>query len=122
MGLRTYLSLKKARIRSKIERLVNKILKNENRHEDNLNSSESKKKHSIINLMPKTPTPIPRQNQGESLGGSFKSNKETEMSPPIDSIPEGSRVLSISLMKGEIMEKVYLTPDGKKISFKGKDL
>ncbi len=37
-----------------------------------------------------------------------------------ESIPEGSRVITVIVEAGKIVEEIYLTPDGEKLSFKQK--
>ena len=65
---------------------------------------------------------MPVITQNKVLRDSPESKEETESSSNHASVPDGSRVLSISLIKGQVIEKVYLTPDGERISFKGNQL
>ena len=75
-----------------------------------------------MNDLEKPYSPLPVITQEEVLRDSPESNEETKSSSNPPSVPDGSRVLSISLIKGQVIEKVYLTPDGERISFKGNQL
>ena len=75
-----------------------------------------------MNNLEKPYSPLPVVTRKEVLRDSSGSNQEAKRSSNSTSIPDGSRVLSISLKKGQVIEKVYLTPKGERISFKGNQL
>ena len=77
------------------------------------------KNHTNMENLEKPYSTLPVITQKKVLGDSTESKEGIAPSEQSSPIPDGSRVLSISLMKGQVIEKVYLTPAGERISFKG---
>ena len=78
--------------------------------------------HTIMNSLERPYSTLPVIADKEVLIDSSESRDGSNHSEQESSIPSGSRVLSISLIKGQVIEKVYLTPSGERISLKGNQL
>ncbi len=137
--LKRSLSLKVANLKSSFKKIKSKVKNSFNKlifhskekdklircgdsHENMTISPKKIENHSnIYNLqkisLPST-KPVPKTVSKDLI----ETGEETSSLRKEKVVPEGSRVLSISLMKGQIIEKVYLTPDGEKLSFKRDEL
>ena len=138
MGLKAYFFLKKKNLISKLKKIkaTLRVIKNtlyiksreknsddiiETSHKNVTINNQNLEKYSSINTPPNISLPSSKVTDKAISLSSLETPLETEKSRKTAVVPEGSRVLSISLIKGKIMEKVYLTPDGKKISLKGSE-
>ena len=139
MGAHSYFSSKKQSLRSTLKKLKSKMesilkldsSKREIKVEEDMNQavgrnisikSPLRQNHTIMNDLERPYSTLPAITQKEVLRDSVESGEENNNSEKELSIPDGSRVLSISLIKGQVIEKVYVTPSGERISFKGNQL
>ncbi len=124
MGLRTYLKKKKDKALSKFNRLQDKVIskfdswkKPEDGKETHcfIDETEVKIEECTMNLGATVhqPLSIPKMASEDSCSEPLEPKKQ----PPND-----SRVVTIIVKEGKIIEKVYSTPQGKRFSLQGKVL
>ena len=135
MGIRNYFWQAKQRLMTKIKTAMrdresifdsytetqNTASKNSSyivEHKNIISNNKVFKKESIISSNQFEHFPLPSASLKDLSTEISETSKNVDSFEPNQSIPEGSRVLSINLMRGEIVEKVYLTPNGEKVSLK----
>jgi len=135
MGIRNYFWQAKQRLMTKIKTAMrdresifdsytetqNTASKNSSyivEHKNIISNNKVFKKESIISSNQFEHFPLPSASLKDLSTEISETSKNVDSFEPNQSNPEGSRVLSINLMRGEIVEKVYLTPNGEKVSLK----
>ena len=139
MSLRKKFSLKTKRLLSKVDTLKQKLKislrfnpgnKSPNQkpqvakeeEEENITSKDENIENDSNIFESKDFLSLPNISSKKVSSDASETSQATNMRKAINDLPDGSRLLSINLMGGKITEKVYLTPNGQRISFQENEL